>query len=423
MTDPRSVSAAQLSRRLVQRHNLPPVLPRPNRATGYPAHTVRHLVERVSYPVGANWLAENPALEDSFCPQIFPDALLGHVPAKDTLGYKDLAHNRDLWTLRAALGEPGRGVPGVLDLLLGEAGARHGWNVQELQTICMRHRQAKKRLEKAQAELAARQLELNAIEDKPLPIAPKLSIEQAEALLESQDAGIASLRSELRRLTSLVELLLARDLAAEQSHQAMVRLNRQITTIREEIDAAQAARDQIKDELKDFRDRGRTLPLLDETPTTDELRDAGQLGAHGLDEETWEEVVERADVPIESIFAIEKEVARIRHLLNIAEFAAVLGMTPGGLRKRLSGRHEPYFDLEGPDSPLVTIPGHPKLRFIDVDKLPRSFRRSLLPEQRMMIDQLLAVPMGSTRWGGRRLPAGAEVRPSDGVKMNEKMPQ
>jgi len=46
-----------------------------------------------------------------------------------------------------------------------------------------------------------------------------------------------------------------------------------------------------------------------------------------------------------------------------------------------------------------------ELRFIDTGKLPDSFLQRLLPEQCEMIEQLLAVPMGSTRWSGRRMPS------------------
>jgi len=82
-------------------------------------------------------------------------------------------------------------------------------------------------------------------------------------------------------------------------------------------------------------------------------------------------------------------------------------MTPSAVRKRLRGDHEPWFLLTGPDSPLIVIgdPATSKLRFINIDRLPSGFLRLLLPEQREMIEQLLAVPMGSTRWGGRRMPA------------------
>ena len=81
----------------------------------------------------------------------------------------------------------------------------------------------------------------------------------------------------------------------------------------------------------------------------------------------------------------------------------MLGITDGALRKRLRGDHAPPFDLVGLDSPLIVLSS--KLRCIDADKLPTAFLKRLLPEQLEMIEQLLAVPMGTTRWGGRRMDA------------------
>ena len=39
-------------------------------------------------------------------------------------------------------------------------------------------------------------------------------------------------------------------------------------------------------------------------------------------------------------------------------------------------------------------------RVIAVDKLPKSFFDRLVAEQHELIEQLLMVPMGSSRWGG-----------------------
>jgi hypothetical protein len=50
---------------------------------------------------------------------VFADAVLGHSPSTDTLDYKDLERNRELWIVRAMLGDRKVGTPGLLGRMIG----------------------------------------------------------------------------------------------------------------------------------------------------------------------------------------------------------------------------------------------------------------------------------------------------------------
>jgi hypothetical protein len=364
-----------------------PLLPRPGGKGGFGAHSFRHMGEQLSFEVGSTWLQARKEWQTRVTAQVFCDAQLGHQMAHDKLGYKDLEANRPLWALRTALGEPAASVPGLIDLLAGYAGARRGWNIDAIRGALIRLRIAGQRVAAATQALATLRLERRALRDRPLPEVP---------------AKLDGLTGKQRQ-----ELMLTRDVARERRDRDRDAFDDRIEQAHEELTTLQTAHGRIAAELDLIRANGRNHPLPDALPTRAELQAADTPDEDPLDEETWEQAVARADVRLE-LLALEPDPVstRIRRKLNLAEFGAVIGMTPSALRKRLRGDHEPWFPLTGPDSPLIVIgdPATSKLRFIDIDKLPNSFLRQLLPEQREMIEQLLAVPMGSTRWGGRRLP-------------------
>jgi hypothetical protein len=364
-----------------------PLLPRPNGKGGFSAHSFRHMGEQLSFQVGSTWLQARKEWQTRVTAQVFCDAQLGHQMAHDKLGYKDLEANRTLWALRAALGDPAANVPGLIDLLAGDAGARQGWNIDTIRSSLIRLRIAGQRVAATTQALAALRLERRALRDRPLPHVPtKLD-------------GLTV--KEMQKLT------LVRDVAREQRDRDRDAFDDRIEQAHEELTTLQTTHSRIAAELDLIRANGRNHPLPDALPTRAELQAADTPDEDPLDEETWEQALARADVRLELLALEPAPVStRIRHNLNLAEFAAVIGITPGALRKRLRGDHEPWFPLTGPDSPLIIIgnPATSKLRFINIDKLPDNFLRLLLPEQREMIEQLLAVPIGSTRWGGRRLP-------------------
>jgi hypothetical protein len=299
----------------------------------------------------------------------------------------------------------------LVDLVGGDAGARRGWDVQAI-------RNANRAVVKAQAALAAADEELNslrldreALSRRPLPDAPLTDAVHAE---RDEAAGdMAAMRTVLGELSQSVELLVERDRVRERLAREQAQLNAEIEVAYEARDAAREALTSAAAQLKHVRFAGRTWPLPDTVPTARELRRehavSGREGAPrvALDEESWEDALTRAHIPID-IYGVDDEplTTRIRRELNLQEFAAILGMGIGGLSKRLRGASSPLFALEGPESPLIVI-GHrdkSRLRFIDVEKLPESLLSGLLPEQREMMEHMLGVPMGSTRWGGRVMP-------------------
>ena len=361
-----------------------PLLARPEGRGGYAAHAFRHLGSQLASAVGTAFFQHHPDLMVKISHEVFSAATLGHQLAQDRLGYRDLEANRTLWTLRTALGDPQANIAGVLDLLTSDAGARCGWDIDRIRGALIRLRIVQQRIEQANQHLAALRLQRRALCDQPLPPVP------------TRRNGMTASKK--------LDVMLDRDLAREQRDRERDILDDRIEQAHEQRDTANAARDSITRELDLIREAGRNHPLPDDLPTRDELDPSASDASYAFDDETWEQALARADVRLD-LLALEQDAVslRVRNCLNLAEFAAVLGMTPSALRKRLRGEHEPFFPLHGTDSPLIIIgdPATSKLRFIDIDKLPASFLPRLLPEQREMIEQLLAVPMGSTRWGGR----------------------
>ena len=362
-----------------------PLLSRPA-GGGYAAHSFRHLGSQVSSAVGTGYFQHHPDLMVKISHEVFSAAQLGHQLQADRLGYRDLEANRTLWALKTALGDPSAGIPGVLDVLTGDAGARRGWDIDSIRGTLIRLRLARQRVDQISQKLTGIRLERLALRDEPLPPVPT----QHDKLPVGRK----------------LDLMLSRDVARERRARDRDILDDRIEQAHEDRDAAQTTAEAVAAELAAIRQAGHTHPLPDYLPTADEVRERGGDPGYALDQETWEQALARADVRL-ALLALEPAPIsiRLRHELNLPEFAAVLGMSAGGLRKRLRGEHEPFFLLDGRDSPLIVLGDRAtsKLRFIDVDKLPESFLRQLLPEQREMIDQLLAVPMGSTQWGGRQL--------------------
>jgi hypothetical protein len=328
-----------------------------------------------------------------------------NVMPLDAHGYKDYEANRDLWALRTAIGDPDQNVPGLLEIVGGDAGARRGWDLDAIRTAAKRLHKTKTELEVARQQLNALRLDRDGLRLRALP--------QQTCALSDEERGGKSDAEQAVELRALVELLLERDIARERQDLERDQLDAALEDAHQAAQQARSRHDQALSHLDAIRTAGRTWPLPDAAPTADELRRKctdSQATSVALDEETWEQALDRAHVQIDlhEDEDAEPPCPRVRDLLNMPEFAAVLGITDGALRKRLRGSSTPLFPLDGEDSPLVVIGDRDtsKLRFIDVDKLPVKFVASLLPEQREMIEQLLLVPMGSTRWGGRVAPIG-----------------
>ncbi len=352
------------------------------RLTGraYTADNVRHLGARLAQGVGWEWLRSRPHALSQISPYAFSEALLCHRPQSDMLGYMDVKRRPELWGNRAALGCPG--VPGTLAMLHEDAGARLGWDVAAIQRVVLELEAARTSLDDLNRRIT--QLELDDRELRDAPIEPRVP---ARALTDGEAA----------------QLMVSRDAAQEHKTRLRNRIADELKPLNREAQALVAQLGEAKTRLELMRTRGRTKPLDDREPLQFELdakRDETGERAIALDEETWEQALERAQISIG--FLLEAPAVApepVRNILNPCEWAAVLGITDRAVRDRLSGRATPMFPVSGPDSPVV---GEGKLRGIDVRKLSEEFKRRLLIEQLEMIDQLCAVPMGSTRFGGRR---------------------
>jgi integrase len=397
------LTAAGLSRRMSgSTDGTKALLPRLDGHGGYSMHSLRHLVETLSFSVGSRWLEANRTWQEIVSAQVFAASKTMNVMPLDAHGYKDYEANRDLWALRTAIGDPDQNVPGLLDIVGGAAGARRGWDIDAIRT-------AGKRLHKAKTELDIAQQQLNALrlnrDGLRLRVLPQQTITRATS---DEDLSRKSDAEQAAELRALVELLLERDIARERHDLERDQLDAALEEAHQAVQQARSHHDQALSDLERIRATGRTWPLPDTVPTADELRrqrTESHPTAVALDEETWEQALDRAHVQINlhEDEDAEPPCPRVRDLLNMPEFAAVLGISDGALRKRLRGTSRPLFPLDGEDSPLLVVGDRDtsKLRFIDADKLPMQFLASLLPEQREMIEQLLTVPMGSTRWGGR----------------------
>lgn len=394
-----SLSSASLSGRLSGSKSARsvPILPKLG-GGAYSAHCLRHSGAQHALGVGVEMVRTDDRHAQRVSPQVFADALLDHSPRGDVLGYQDLLRNRDLWALRAAVGSradgPGGQVPGVLDLLDGDAGARRDYDVVAIALAERALERARQELAAEEALLSERLLERRDAQRRPLPPRPSGEIDQARANV----------------------LLLERDIAREEREQLVFALNEQIDELhrrcaaaRAKVRGAHARREQALTECNHV--------VSDAEPTTGELRQqavlawqaAGNAGVPaeldqvvGREDETAEQAVARAGLVL--VDADEDEAratpTRVRHHLNMPEMAALLGLSDGGLRKLVNGgtKRAP-FPLAGPESVLEQEGA--KLRFFDIDRLPATFVARLLPEQRELLEQMLGVPMGSTPWGGR----------------------
>ena len=271
---------------------------------------------------------------------------------------------------------------GTLALIHGDAGARLGWDTTAIQHAALDGQIAQTRLDEATRRIGQLDLDDRALRDAPIePRIPRGPLDDSAAIqvMVARDAAREIREGERDRIADELKLLNGDRLEA--------------------IGLVNAAASRL-DELKQA---GHTRPLDDREPTQLELdASAGVTGERrvALDEETWDQALERAQIAIG--FLIDEPIITpeaLRSVLNLCEWAAVMGTTTRAVRDRISGRPTPMFPLTGPDSPVV---GEGKRRGIDTSKLSEGFKRRLLTEQLEMIDQFRAFPMGSTNHGGRR---------------------
>jgi hypothetical protein len=356
------------------------IIPQPGLDHGYQLVRLRHLGEALGYTVGAGWLTANAAYVDRVSAQVFADALLAHVMSQDRLGYKDLEDNRELWAYRVAVGDPRNDVPGVLDYLYGDAGARKGWNVDEV-------RAALRALDAA----TARQTEA----DAALGTAERAATRTALRV----DGMFARGRPRPGTVTDTADAHRAWDDQLRHAQHESV-------SARDRLDDARRRRDEIKHDVEHARSHlaaikkaGRTFSLPDAEPLQHELD--GEETA--LDHETWEQVLTRAEtVRGAALLALapagEPVLQRLRHHLNLQELAGLCDVADRTVRNWAAAPDRSPLATDGKASPLIVI--SQRNRFVAVDRLSEAFLQRLTPSQHELMDQMLLVPMGSTRWSG-----------------------
>jgi DNA-binding transcriptional regulator YiaG len=83
-------------------------------------------------------------------------------------------------------------------------------------------------------------------------------------------------------------------------------------------------------------------------------------------------------------------------IVNPSEFAAIYGMGRRAAERWISGERRPPFPLVG----AVVRLGE-RLTFLNLDALGGAWWESLSPSQREQVEQILRIPLGETRHGGR----------------------
>lgn len=388
------------------------LLPRIDGEGGYSLHSLRHAVEALCFGIGSSYLDVNRAWQERVSAQVFAAAKLMHDMPLDALGYKDYKANADRFQAIAAIGSPEQGVPGLLDIVGGDAGARLGWDLDAIRDAMRSVRSTEAHLKAAECELNARRLQREELVRRSLPKRPTQNVTELGPADDELD--VADVRAAFADVRRVCELLLDRDIAREARDRERAQIDDAIEDAHKARDQAAHRHSQTRAQLDEIRQAGRTFPLPDELPTADELRlrhpNDDTKPPTPLDAESWEDALSRAHIHID-IYDDEPVTVRVRSSINMPEAAAVMGVTDGALRKRIREKRLP-FTVEGADSPMIVIgdPATSKLRFFDVDKFPREFVDDLLPEQREMLEALLSVPMGTTRFGGRVLSEGPHSR-------------
>ena len=348
---------------------------------GYAPTRIRHLGHTLGLDVGFRWLQDKPSQRHLISAQVFADAHLTHVMSQDHLGYADLNANREKYGFLVTVGDPRTGAPGVVDHLYGETGARRAWDGSKAQDLS-RTREAGQR-----------------------------TLAEQKRVFESNEETAIKLRERLSALNKSTP-------SDDDDGRAWRRFTQHGAQIRDEIEAATArarqaerkiaeAESQIRaadDGFKDLRKDGPSLCLPDDAPLRHEL----PQGETPLDEETWEDTLQRIEVVRGSVTgSVKADVPtvspRVREHTNIQEMAAICGVSDRAVRGwiDLDNDVEAPFSIEGPSSAVLRLSA--RQRVINVNRLPKELVDRLTASQRELMEQILMERMGETRWGGAEI--------------------
>ena len=341
-----------------------PSLPIDGQRLGHGINDVRHLACQLLTGIGEACLKDNPSYQDKIDSSAFADMLLGHL-APERYAYLDMAGNRQIWAYRGALGE--RNSPGLLDIALGDAGARRSWNHSAI-------RAALSRIEHASTELASARRDYGEAER---------SITRATAELRRRPSVDDVADRRIPRYIAEGDAI--RDVREEQ------RENRR----RAELAAASAEHtiSDAKRELELIEARGKTRLVPDSTP----------LDQRADECETFHDALTRvretiASVDVDRLLGQHPDgetALRLRDVMNLSEFAALYGVRARTVERWVSGQRRAPVRL---DEAIVRV--NARTTLIDLHVLPESWWTTLTICQREQVEQLLRIPLGDTRYGG-----------------------
>jgi hypothetical protein len=335
---------------------------------------------------------------------------LCQLPKNDRYGYRDSRQKRHSRLVLLGAGDTRTGVPGIRDLLFGDAGACVGWDIEAIRDALERVREAEGRITAIEGQLAVARAELDRINARRLNLAvPDIPLSStAQAALEAPPEEIVSLSN--RELAILaVRMQQAHAELTRAAYDATTRLtvsgnelldsrlreaNVASSSIHRLRDAhARAVRDHDRavEALERIRETGRTFPLPDDEPTTEELQDVtGDPDAVGLQHESWEAAIDRAG-------GIRRPLRRVRRYLNVSEVAWMFGVDPLRIRRWRAGQGGGAVGRAIQQARWVEE--GPKLAFLDGDTIPHHL---LMPGQVEALAHLLEHSMGSVVGGRRR---------------------
>lgn len=356
-----------------------PTIPRPGRSRGpgQGIHSLKHLGEQLAFGVGQEFLRTNPSWEERITPQVFPDSAAFHFFRDEVHQYKDLEAHRERWSTRALLGVPRQGIPGVIDLFMGDAGARRVWDYEAVRSCLSRIEQATRRAEAARYELEAAERELRRC-TASLTAAPTVTeIEEHNPM-----RAIVLLQRRLEDAADRDAVRDRADAARDRRHTAELARNE-----------ADHASKEARLNLKAIQAAGPSVILPDWTPLDD----------RAAEEEAFEEALARVRAELASTAvdsrlecpATPEVMLRVREVVNLNEWAAVWGVHDKTVRRHVSGERRAPIPLDG-----AVVKLGARLRFIDIAALFEGWQNRLTLSQREMLEQILRIPLGQTRFGG-----------------------
>ena len=281
-------------------------------------------------------------------------------------------------------GDPERQIPGIRDVLWGEAGARKAWDEEAIRTQHDVALQSTVRAATLRTQIAAATadqdrlcrapLEIPIPESDPLPpvISETLSVDasilagmsqreliQRVLTITAESAGMAHREHERTR-----DVIAAATAAADQRMRDLHGLAAEITRLTHSQRESERSAERAELSLEKLRLGGPTRPIADADPTTAELRTlTGDRAIRARDDETWDALLERVGTECSTA-----EAGRLRAWLNHREVLAITGLPARTLQRYRLGESSHPLALGIQRADWVELGD--KLFFVHADTLP-----------------------------------------------------